>query len=215
MANSIAVSDSDDSGNSYSRQSNGMPSLDNPNVLALFAGGVIKVVDPGMTAEVAEEGHYEWVAGTGGGRGGGRGGGHGSWEWVEGGMPEYTGLQYEPIGIRDIGGDLWDRHLNDPMVVEAAMTIGGGGWGAEHVLRSLNGGRKEASGRTDDLVVRGTIAEIVRGVVGVINTDGYSKQYYFDERMLTGLVPGAIRLKGKFVTVPGGWSDYRVDYKPE
>lgn len=201
MANAVAVSDRDDAGNAYPRQKNGMPAMDNPNVLALFAGGVIKVVDPGMAADFADDGHWERVGGRR--------------IWVEGGMPEYNGLEYDAIGIRDGGGDLWDRHLPDPMVVEAAMTIGGGGWGAEHVLRGSNGGRKEASPPTDDLVVRGTIAEVMRGVVGVIDKDGYSKNYYFDERLLTGLIPSAVRLKGKFVTTPGGWSDYRVDAKPQ
>jgi len=92
------------------------------------------------------------------------------------------------------------------------MTVGGGGWGAENV--GYPGGRK-TSGSEDDLVVRGTLTEVIRGVVGIIGRNGYSKNYYFDQRMLSGLIPGTVRLKGKFVTVPGGWSDFRVDTKPE
>jgi hypothetical protein len=123
-------------------------------------------------------------------------------------------MEYEPVGIKDSGysdGD-YHRHLSDPMVLEAAMTVGGGGWGAENV--GYPNGRK-TSGSTDDLVVRGSLTEIVRGVVGLVDTNGYEKHYYFDKRMQSGLIPGTVRLKGKFVTTPGGWSDYRVDAKPE
>jgi hypothetical protein len=83
------------------------------------------------------------------------------------------------------------------------------------VRRNSSGGRKEASGTQDDLVVRGTLTEVVRGVVGLTGSDGFLKNYYFDRRMLSGLIPGTVRLKGKFITTPGGWSDFRVDTKPE
>ncbi len=203
VANSITLSDKDDDGETYLRQSNGMPSLENPNGLGLFAGGVIKVLDPGMVEEYAETGHWEYS-----GRGRNR-----TRVWVEGGLPEIGGMDYEPIGIKDTGqaDGTYYRHLPDPMVIESAITVGGGGWGAENVRRSSGDGRKETSGNQDDLVVRGTLTEVIRGVVGQIGRDGYLKQYYFDERMQSGLIPGNVRLKGKFTTAPGGWNDFRVD----
>jgi hypothetical protein len=94
------------------------------------------------------------------------------------------------------------------MEVEASMTVGGGGWGAENVRRGSSGGR-EASGNQDYLVVRGTIAEACRGVVGLIGNDGYLKRYYLDDRLLQGVLPGDMWLQGKFVPAPAGWSDYR------
>jgi len=236
IANAMTVSDGDDDGNVYSRQSNGMPATDNPNGLGLFSQGVVKVVDPGLVEDyvVNLPGHWETVPG------------HwetipGHWEWRgrgrrrrrvwvpeetvwvpegtvwvngERGVPIVNGLEYEPIAIKESGysdGD-YHRYLSDPMVLEAAMTVGGGGWGAENV--GYPNGRK-TSGSTDDLIVRGTLTEVIRGVVGIINRNGYSKNYYFDQRMLSGLIPGTVRLKGKFVAVPGGWSDFRVDTKPE
>lgn len=236
IANLMTVSDGDDDGTVYPRRPDGMPATDNPNGLGLFTQGVIKIVDPGLVEDFVVDlpghwedvpghwetipGHWEWV-----GRGrrrrrvwvpeetvwvpGGR-------VWVDGGkgLPTVSGLEYEPIAIKDSGysdGD-YHRHLSDPMVFEAAMTVGGGGWGAENV--GYPGGRK-GTGSTDDLIVRGTLTEVVRGVVGIIGRNGYSKNYYFDQRMLSGLIPGTVRLKGKFVNVPGGWSDFRVDTKPE
>jgi len=110
---------------------------------------------------------------------------------------------------------LHKRHLPDPMVVEASITVGGGGWGAEHVERYSNGkyygGRKEADGSQDFLVVRGTITEAIRGVVGLIGKDGYYKQYYLDQRLLQGILPGDIWLRGKYIPAPAGWHDYRSD----
>lgn len=206
VAGSIVVSDKDDSGKSYARQADGKPGLENPNVLSLISQGVVKVVDPGMSERLANPGGWEWVKSGW------------SWVkvWVEGGIPDVSGLEYEPIGNKDTGyaDYTYHRHLPDPTVVEAAITVGGGGWGAEHVRRTSEE-RKEASGKTDDLIVRGTLTEVVRGVVGLVDADGYSKNYYFDERLMSGIIPGNTSLKGKFVTVPGGWNDYRVDTKPE
>ncbi len=98
------------------------------------------------------------------------------------------------------------------MVIEAAMTVGGGGWGAENVRRSPYGGRKEADGDQDQLIVRGTICEAIRGVVGLIDGDGYYKTYYFDKRLMEGILPGDLWLGGKFIPTPAGWHDYRVAY---
>ena len=95
------------------------------------------------------------------------------------------------------------------MVVEAAITVGGGGWGAENVARDRYGDRKEASGNQDDLIVRGTLVEAFRGVVGLVGGDGFYKQYYFDSRLLEGILPGDMWLRGKFIPAPAGWSDYQ------
>jgi hypothetical protein len=165
----------------------GKPTMDNPNVLGLIAQGVIKVVDPGISS-------YSAVG-------------------VNGypGLPQdYNGLEYVPIGLSDSAAQYDpNRHLPDPMVVEAALTVGGGGWGAENVQWNGYGGRKEESGPQDDLVIRGTIAEAARGVVGLIGADGFLKHYYADERILEGVLPGDVWLRGKYIPAPAGWHDYR------
>ena len=71
------------------------------------------------------------------------------------------------------------------MVVEAAVTVGGGGWGAENVR---SGGRK-TTGNNDNLILRGTISECIRGIVGIIGSNGYLKKYYLDKRLLEGILP--------------------------
>jgi hypothetical protein len=156
---------------------NGKPSDDNTNVLGLVAQGVIKVVDPGLSGSYPTDG-------SGGGN--------------------IAGLVYVPIA-RSGGSKQYNRVLPDPTVVEAAVTVGGGGWGAENV-----GNRKEYSSPQDDLILRGTITEVIRGVVGLIGSDGYLKNYYFDDRVLEGILPGDIWLQGKFIPAPAGWHDYRV-----
>ncbi len=169
-----------------SHDSDGRPSKDNPNALGLIAQGVIKIVDPGMS----------------------------DYSYVDGSPLEPSGSKYAPIGINDPGQptDSHKRYLPDPMVVEAAVTVGGGGWGAENVRRSGWGGRKEANGSQDELVLRGTITEAIRGVVGLVGSDGFLKNYYFDKRFLEGILPGDMWLRGKFIPAPAGWSDYRTTY---
>jgi hypothetical protein len=170
------------------RDADGRPSMDNPNILGLIAQGVVKVVDPGMS-------EYTYVETEG--------------------MPEVpTDYQYVPIGVLDSGAaEIHQRHLPDPTVIEAAITVGGGGWGAENVARydgsTYYGGRKQASGTQDYLVLRGTLVEAIRGVVGLIGKDGYYKQYYIDERLLQGILPGDIWLRGKYIPAPAGWHDYQ------
>jgi len=170
----------------------GKPSPDNPNVLGLVAQGVIKVIDPGMP-------DYSYVDDKPEG-----------WD-KDGDYSKYEHI-YVPVAIKDSGypDDTYKRHLPDPTVVEAALTVGGGGWGAENVRRGSYGGRKE-EGNQDRLVLRGTIEEVMRGVVGLIGKDGYLKYYYLDERLLTGILPGNIWLRGKYVPLPAGWKDYRAD----
>ena len=177
----------------------GKPSEDNPNILGLVAQGIIKVIDPGMS----------------------------DYSYVDDIPVEPENFKYVPIGRQDTGGrwvwsgkgrsrsrvwqpaELYERHLPDPMVVEAALTVGGGGWGAENVRRGSYGDRKETSGNQDQLVVRGTITEAIRGVVGLVGSDGYLKYYYLDERLLEGILPGDMWLRGKYIPAPAGWHDYR------
>ncbi len=66
---------------------------------------------------------------------------------------------------------------------------------------------KTVNSYNDQLLLRGSITEAVRGVVGVVGQDGYLKSYYWDERLLTGILPGNIWLKGKYVPVPGAWME--------
>jgi hypothetical protein len=161
----------------------GTPSQDNPNVLGLVVQGVVKVVDPGMTDP--------------------------DYGNIDPANPP-PGYEYVPVGRPDNPStkkgdeDYHKRYLPDPTVVEAAITVGGGGWGAENVA-----GRKEFNSPQDYLVVRGTITEAFRGVVGVIGQDGYLKRYYMDERLLEGILPGDIWLRGKYIPAPAGWHDYR------
>jgi hypothetical protein len=125
---------------------------------------------------------------------------------------QVEGFEYVPIGRRDAGGgsETYDRHLPVSMVIEAAITVGGGGWGAENVERNTYGGRKEApgSGNQNNLIIRGTVTEAVRGVVELIGTDGYLKRYYLDERLFEGILPGDIWLQSKYIPAPAGWRDY-------
>jgi hypothetical protein len=115
-----------------------------------------------------------------------------------------SGLTYQQIGITKPSRPVTERYLPDPVVVEAAITIGGGGWGAEKV-----GSRREYDGSQDNLIVRGTITEAVRGVVGLTGSDGFLKKYYLDSRLLEGVLPGDMWLRGKYIPAPAGWHDYR------
>ncbi len=158
----------------------GMPSSNNTNALGLISQGVVKVVDPGIPVTLSSS--------------------------------ERDSLQsssdYVPIGIPDpyqTTPPKYSRYLFDPMVVESSVTVGGGGWGAENV-----GNRRNYNGNQDDLVVRGTITEVIRGVVGLIGSNGFLKHYYFDKRFLEGILPGDIWLRGKYVPAPAGWRDYET-----
>jgi Tfp pilus assembly protein PilX len=185
IANSLTVA-----GNHNS--SDGMPADDNPNIVSMLSGiptsttqGVIKVIDPGRTDPASAYGGTAPTA------------------TITDGSTIIA--QYEPTGLKDNATPYTNlRHLPDPEVVEAGITVGGGGWGAEYV-----GNRKELTPPQDNLIVRGTITERVRGVVGIVNSDGFLKNYYFDQRLLEGFIPEDMRLKGKYIPVPAGWKDYR------
>lgn len=75
--------------------------MDNPNVLGLLAQGVVKVVDPGMSD-------------------------------IDG-IVSISGYTYSPVGRPDYpaagstSSNYYQRYLPDPMIVEGAITVGGGG----------------------------------------------------------------------------------------
>jgi hypothetical protein len=164
----------------------GKPSAGNPNVLGLIAQQVVKVVDPGMSQYSS--------------------GGTNNYPGPPTSVP--SGYTYVPVA-RYQSGSTYNRYLPDPMVVEAAITAGGGGWGAENVKRGSYGGRKDASGVEDDLVVHGAIVEAIRGVVGLTGSDGFLKKYYMDDRLLEGILPADLWLRGKYIPAPAGWHDYQ------
>ena len=125
-----------------------------------------------------------------------------------------AGQIYQPIGnSRNPSSSYPGRWLPDPTIVEAAITVGGGGWCAEDV-----GNRREYSGSSDVLILNGSITEVVRGPVGTFNsstgacTDGYEKNYYIDNRLMTGILPGDIWFTGKYIPAPAGWHDYGIDH---
>jgi hypothetical protein len=202
---------------------NGMPVVDdpdtvvdegNPNVLGLIAKGVVKVVDPGMStwgstnSPGPSPNYYPADA-------------NGTACSTKIGSTVYTGAgknhYYVPIGN---GASIFNpnRTLPHNTVVEAAITCGGGGWGAENVQRisgsTTYGGRKEYSaGVQDNIIVHGSIQEVLRGVVGIGGSppDGYLKQYVIDLRLMSGILPGDIWFSGKYIPAPAGWHDHSPD----
>jgi hypothetical protein len=163
------------------RDADGKPSQDNINVVGLISQGVIKVIDTGMTTS-PDNMLYS--------------------------VGDYNATKvanYCPIGSAE-GSVTYDRALPRNMTVEAAITVGGGGWGAENVAYSASGRETSVTGSNDNLIIRGSITEAFRGIVGK-GTNGYLKQYYYDKRLMTGILPGNIGLKGKYLLIPGGWSE--------
>jgi hypothetical protein len=121
-----------------------------------------------------------------------------------------TGYTYQPIGNKRTPTATYPgRWLPDPTIVEAAITVGGGGWGAENV--NTSNGRRVYSTPQDYLIVHGSITEVVRGVVGHLNHDGYIKQYYIDTRLMSGILPADIWFSGKYIPAPAGWHDHSLN----
>lgn len=181
----------------------GMPTSDNPNALGLIAGGVVKVIDPGLSS-YSLGGENDYPGGL-------------QADTFTSGVKTYT---YAPVANQFPGSAVrGDRVLPHDTVIEAAVTCGGGGWGAENVSTRNDGylGRRQSGdSRTapnnhnqDNLVLHGTICEVVRGIVGIVTYDGYLKQYYLDSRLLAGVLPGNIWFGGRFIPAPAGWHDYR------
>ena len=171
-----------------------VPAANNPNILGLFArDGVVKIVDPAQSASEPTD---------------------------------YTanGLKYSPIGFKNMGSKKdrpgrggrsipeYMRRLANPMVVHAAITAGGGAWGVENVAGrqdTVNIDPRNPPNMLDDLVVAGSITEVLGDMTNKGIT-GYKKHYYFDKRLLGGILPGDLWLQSKFTPKPGGWSDYRL-----
>jgi hypothetical protein len=176
---------------------NGLPLPNNPNVLGLIAQGVIKVVDPGLASYAS-------------------GGTNGYPGPALANVTDANGAKhyYAPVCNGTLNSNV--RSLPNPTVIEAALTIGGGGWGTENVEKNSSGtyygGRKESNpGTQDKLIVRGSIAEAIRGVVGSSSSgreDGYYKTYYMDKRLTQGILPADIWFSGKYIPAPAGWQDY-------
>ena len=164
-----------------SRDAKGVPAADNPNVLGLIASGVIKVADPGMS----ENGLLTKVSDF-------------NPALVSG---------YEPIGITD-KAPIYSRKLPQTVEVEASLTMGLGGWGAENLYRSSSFTPRKnfQTNKNDTLILRGTRCEAMVGLTAS-GKNGFLEHDYFDSRMITGIVPGNIWLKGKYVLIPGGWSE--------
>ena len=178
------------------RREDGMPTIDNPNILGLISQGVIKLADPGMTDNgllYQTDGYWE--------------GPEEDQTWVEPFDPTQVD-GYKPIANPDQAGVIHSRKLPQTVTVEAAMTVGGGGWGVENLYRnsSFPGRKNYSPNQKDTLIVRGSLTEALRGAIGSGN-NGFIRGYYYDERVMAGIVPGNMWLKGKYVPIPGGWSE--------
>ena len=91
------------------------------------------------------------------------------------------------------------------LLLEDWMSTGGA---IDYAPTELDIGFSEDGGDQDKLILHGTITEAVRGVVGLIGGDGYLKYYYFDERVLEGVLPGDTWLRGKYIPAPAACNDY-------
>jgi len=189
----------------HTTDANGVPTQDNPNILGLIAQGVVKVVDPCLSQRPSSGGYPGPASNN----------------------PIITvgtnTFQYVPIGQPDAGKSQTSncRRMFTPvsvrdhnMVVEAAITVGGGGWGAEDLARTsgsttYGGYRESVPGTYDNLIIRGTLTEACRGMVGGGADTGYKKHYYLDSRLLDGILPGNMGLQSKYIATPSGWNDYR------
>jgi len=177
-----------------------VPAMENENVLGLFSQfGAVKVIDPQWSSNVPPNISNPNIPAV------------------------YTNsvgsvLTYQPVGFQAaFPSRIWQRQLADPfqtaasIVVQAAITSCGGGWGAENV--SSNPGLVARQNVNPDgkdiLIVAGSITDSVQGVVAEVN-NGFRRCYYFDERFLTGILPGDMWLQSKYVPIPGGWSDFRL-----
>ena len=176
----IEIEYDDDDAQDRTPESFSVPAADNSNVLGLFSqSGVVRIVDPGLSSSGEDNPGDE--------------------------NNELADLDYRPVGgLSPSATERYHRYLPDPMVVQAAITVGGGGWGAENVGARLN--NTNTSG-LDSLIFTGSIAEAVRGPVAEVQ-NGFKMYYYFDQRFQDGILPGDMWLQSKFVPTPGGWTDY-------
>jgi len=181
-----------------------VPSMENENVLGLFSQfGAVKVIDPQLSSNVPPNISNPNIAAVYTNAGG-------------------SVLTYQPVGFQAaFPSRMWQRQLVDPdpvdptqtaasFVVQAAITSCGGGWGAENIGDTGLGARRNVNPNGKDfLIVAGSITESVQGIVSY-TSNGFRRCYYFDERLLTGILPGDMWLQSKYVPTPGGWSDFRL-----
>jgi hypothetical protein len=151
-----------------------IPGARNLNVLGLFSQfGVVKVVDPALSAGMNDLQYYRPVA-----------------------SPNDPNQQEQRNSPQQ-------RSMPEPMVVQAVITAAGGGFGVENVEN-----RRERISK-NNFVVAGAITEVVRGLVKDLRSEnGFKKHYYFDKRLLNGILPGDLWLQSKYAPVPGGWRDW-------
>jgi len=170
-----------------------LPAEGNPNCLGLIAQGVVKIVDPGLSNVTIANPLLSPPEPNG---------------VVDRDYPADPAKKhyYKPVAVAD-GAVKNNRKLPHTLIVEAAVTVGGGGWGSENVPKRKTTG----PGNNDFLVLRGSLSECVRGIVGQINYNGYLKKYYLDKRLLEGILPGDIWFGGKYVPAPAGWHDYKAE----
>ncbi|MHC4114956.1 MAG: hypothetical protein ACYSSL_06535 [Planctomycetota bacterium] len=152
-----------------------IPNARNLNALGLFSQfGVVKVVDPALSAGMNDLKYYRPVA-----------------------SPNDPNQQKQRNSPKQ-------RSLPEPMVVQAVITAAGGGFGVENVEN-----RKERI-NSNNFVVAGAITEVVRGLAKDLRSDcGFKKHYYFDKRLLNGILPGDLWLQSKYAPTPGGWRDWQ------
>ncbi|MCK5172359.1 MAG: hypothetical protein KAR47_03155, partial [Planctomycetes bacterium] len=156
------------------------PLSDNDNVLHLFSQhGTVKIIDPRLSRYLPRQ----------------------SYQPIKYTDQEGAQLEYQPVAAKGFGGSYFYRILPSSMVVQAAITCGGGSWGMENLGSSSRRFDKEAT-----LILAGAIVEPVQGAV-LHGAGGYKRNYYFDERFLNGILSCNMGLQSKYIVAPGGWSD--------
>jgi len=158
------------------------PAAENPNVIALMAEGVVKVIDPRLQDDPLLLARDVLSAGD-------------------------LGI-CRPLGIPYGFGEL---ALPNPLVIDAAIVSAGGGWGVEGVEEVLGWGSHIYPGSgTGKIYVHGSITEPYRGLVcSRDNTRAFAHKYFFfDNRFFQGILPEQIWFSSAYVPVPGGWRDY-------
>ena len=165
-----------------------VPAIDNPNILGLFSvNGVVKVVDAGLSINVPRDPNDNDLPRV---------------------FTDPNGIfRYQPICLQEPSqGKIYLRRLPEPMVVQASVTVGGGGWGVENVFARLE--RKTVN----NLVLAGSITEVIQGLVASsIGEAGFKRHYYFDKRLQNGILPGDIWFQSKYIPIKGGWADTRYN----
>jgi len=165
-----------------------VPNLSNLNLLGLFSqNGVVKIVDPGLSSDGLDYAADIDLSGK--------------------------GLSYIPIGYQQDGTSAatepHKRQLPRDLVIQAVITVGGGGFGAENVVERKN---TNTAGR-DNLVFAGAITEAVQGMfANPGGNNGFRRLCYEDERLRSKTIalPGDMWLESKFLPLPGTWSDARI-----